>query len=547
MRRTAALILFSGLGFAVISCGDFNRTTGLIDIPTAEWLDRSVVRVITNGTFALGEDEYPAYLDFGVGYGLFGFGEVVLNAYTTKDYSAHLAVKLREDKGWAPALGFGIQDLTYRKWISSVGYADTIGFPDDVSYLRNGGRPTELFSFYFVGTKDLSPYGSWTLGFGRGRFVGYGPHSHWFNTDNFFRSDYTDTSQPINSFALGLFMGVKWKLAPGLFFMIEFDGRDGNAGLRYEHKYFDVALAGTHLDQIGGSPRLNPRISLGMSANTSWLYEIPTEGVIAGRVIDAKTNAPLQATISFPGTRIASVETSARGVFSVKVPLGTYTVQGNGDDYYWKQSRVTVLADQTVRCDFALAAKPPPEEVVRAQKIQEHLDKGLAYFMEDKVSLAVAEWEQVLRLDPDNEQAQKFLTKVRQSQIADHRSKALNYASRGQLTNAISEWEAVLSIDPFNAEARTEIADLRAKLATPKKAPPKKEPPRRQPPKKPPPQKASPEEINRLFRDGVSLFLKENYKQAISVFNKVLKLDPGHQEAKKYRDRAAARLKAMGG
>ncbi len=553
MRRLAVLILISAVSFAPASLGDFNRTTGLIDIPTAEWLDKGVVKVITNGTLALGDDLYPAYFDFGLGYGFLGIGEVVLNAYTFADYSLHVAFKLREEKDWAPALGLGIQELTYRSYISSVGGGEYTGFPDDVQYWKTAGRPSEIFSLYFVATKDLHPYGSYTLGLGRGRFVGYGPNSHWFNMDNFFREDYRDTSDPINNMAFGLFMGAKWELFPGFSLMMEFDGRDGNAGVRYEHKYFDVSLAGTHLDQIGHHDdpsvpdTLNPRIALGFSANTSWLYELPKEGVIAGRVVDEKTKTPLVATVSFPGTNIPSTQTTQRGVFSAKLPAGTYAVQGNKDGYYWKQSRVSILAGTTVRCDFALARKPPPEELQRAERIKEHLDKGLAYFLDDKYREAAAELEKVLALDRHNEEAKKLLDKVHEmtgEQVGDHRAKALSYASRGQLREAINEWETILAIDPMNREAMNQIVNLEERLRAPKKKPSPKAPPTK---KEPPKKKVDPAEVNRLFRDGVSLFLAEKYEEAIKIFNKVLNLDPKHADAAKYRSRARARLKAMGG
>lgn len=535
MRWLAALLGISALGFASTSLGDFNRTTGLIDIPTAEWLERNVVKVMTHTAFAAWEDEYPAYLNFGLGYGVLGIGEVVLNAYTSKDYSAHLAVRLKEEEDWVPALGLGVQEVTYRKWISSVGAGENVGFPDEVDYRRKGGRPSERFSAYLVATKGFNAYGSYTLGIGRGRFVGYGPHSHWFNTDNFVRENYQDPSDPISDLALGLFMGAQWEPAPDLFLMFEFDGRDANAGVRYQHKYFDVSLAGTHLDQMGGGSRLNPRMALGLSANNSWMYEPPGHGIIAGLVRADRTALPIQATISFPGKEMPSLETTPEGVFTVQLLPGTYVVRAKRAGFYWKQTRVTVSAGRTTRCDFALREKYPPEQAERRRLIREHLNKGIVYFADDKFLEACLEWKEVLKLDPEHTEAKRLLSRARgilQHKLIDgHRAKALGYASRRQLKKAIAEWELVLSIDPENGEARSQIQELTASLASLTS--------------KLPEEKLSPEEINRLFRSGVFLFFEEKYEQAVDIFNEVLKLDPKHEDASDYRDRARNRLRLI--
>ncbi len=544
MRGLTVLLVVSLVGFAPASFGDFNRTTGLIDIPTAERLETNVVRVMTNTTFALGDDEYPVYLDFGVGYGLLGQGEVALNAYTSKDYSIHLAWKLRNEEGWVPALGVGVQELTYRKWVSSVGQGVTTGFPDDVSYLKNGGRPSERFSAYVVATKDFYPLGSYTLGVGRGRFVGYGPRSHWFNTDNLFRADYRDTTDPISDLALGLFMGARWELYPGLFLMLEYDGRDANTGVRFESKYFDLSFALTHLEQITGSPRLNPRVAVGLSGNNSWLYELPDEGTLWGRVVDAETNIPLSARISFPGTAITSVETTGEGQFSVELPAGAYVVRASKDGYYWKQAKVTVSPGKRVRCSFTLRAKPSPEELERSRLIEEHLNRGKAHLAEGELLDAASEWEAALSLDPDCAEARSMLSRVRrliELEVGAHRTKALGHASRGELSKAISEWEVVLNLDPGNREATSQIRELKAKLAAPKRPPPKR------PPVKPPKPKVSPEEIAKIFNRGVSLFLAEEYEDALKAFKEVLDLDPKHEEARKYKEKTEARLKVLRG
>jgi len=59
--------------------------------------------------------------------------------------------------------------------------------------------------------------------------------------------------------------------------------------------------------------------------------------------------------------------------------------------------------------------------------------------------------------------------------------------------------------------------------------------------------KITEEEITKIYKDGVSKFLAEDYKGALKLFQSVLKYDPNHEGAQKYLDRTNARIKALGG
>jgi tetratricopeptide (TPR) repeat protein len=56
----------------------------------------------------------------------------------------------------------------------------------------------------------------------------------------------------------------------------------------------------------------------------------------------------------------------------------------------------------------------------------------------------------------------------------------------------------------------------------------------------------SPEEIERLFQDGVSKFLAEEYDEALRIFKTVLSYDPDHENAKNYLARTNARINILG-
>lgn len=57
-------------------------------------------------------------------------------------------------------------------------------------------------------------------------------------------------------------------------------------------------------------------------------------------------------------------------------------------------------------------------------------------------------------------------------------------------------------------------------------------------------QTMTPEAIEEIFNKGVSKYLAEDYKNALKLFRKVLKYNPGHERAKKYLDKTVIRLKA---
>ncbi|MEO0156230.1 MAG: tetratricopeptide repeat protein [candidate division WOR-3 bacterium] len=98
----------------------------------------------------------------------------------------------------------------------------------------------------------------------------------------------------------------------------------------------------------------------------------------------------------------------------------------------------------------------------------------------------------------------------------------------------------MLDLDPQNTESSEAINRLKAKVAQEKKPPTTTKP-------KEPTKKATAEEIEELYKKGVSLFSTNNFDEALKVFNQVLALDPNHKGAKDYKKRTEARLKVLKG
>lgn len=533
--------------------GEWNRTSGLIDIPTAKLMPANVARASSNWFFTFGQDSLHSMdVDFSLSYGIMNWAEVSAYMLTSKDYAVSIAFKMADENGAIPALGLGIQDITGNQWVSSLGSGDTTGFSDDVDYLAVSMRNPERFSAYLVATKTLGRAGEYTLGIGRGRFVGYGPRSQAFNSDMFFGGGRDTANQHLD--AVGLFMGGKIEVVPGFYMLGEFDGRDVNAGLTYEHPLFSVHLAVTHLEQIDEYLAHHARLAMGVSANSSVIRMAPSPGILAGSVTDEASGTPLVARVSLVGTGKPSIRTEGgAGIFAIHIEPGTYVVRVVAQGYKWKQASVRVLSGRTTTLNIVLTPKIPPAVV---KEIKMRLNDGYNYYLAGNYRRALSEWNRVLQLDPRNKKAKNYLNTVGQKVaglIASLRASALTYQGQGKLQSAVNRWNEVLGLDPVNEEAKTSIASLKARLAAiakrkpPERKPPKKKPPKKKPPKKPPAKKISKAEIEAMYKSGVSLYLAGKYKQAIGKFQQVLKADSGHSGAKSYLQKARARLKAIEG
>jgi len=545
------IILFGSSAFA-----EWNRTSGLIDIPTAKTMPANVARASSNWFFTFGQDSLHSMdADFSLSYGIMNRAELSAYMLTSKDYAASIAFKITDENGAIPALGLGIQDITASQWISSLGSGDTTGFSDDVDYLTVSKRNPERFSAYLVATKTLGRLGEYTLGIGRGRFVGYGPRSQAFNSDMFFGGGRDTANQHLD--AVGLFMGGKVQVVSNLYALGEFDGRDVNVGLSYEHPLFSVHVAMTHVEQLTTPAAVwsvdhHARLAMGISANTSFIRGAPSAGILAGSVTDVATGAPLVARISLVGTGKPSIKTErGAGIYAIHIEPGTYVVRVVAEGYKWKQVTARVLSGKTTALNIALSPKIPPAVV---QEIKRRLNDGYNYYLAGNYRRAISEWSRVQELNPGNKKAKDYLNTARQKVaelIASLRSSALTYEGEGRLGMAVSKWNEVLSLDPLNKEAKTSIASLRARVAAKKPKPrpkPKPKPkPRPKPKPKPTVKQPSKEEIEATYKAGVSLYLSGKYKQAISKFQQVLKANPNHSGAKNYLQKARARLKAIEG
>jgi tetratricopeptide (TPR) repeat protein len=532
-------------------------TSGFINIPTADIYHM-------NGTWGLGfayshtmysddpdltDDAEPDPADYNIylRYGFAGRGEAAISMYTPSAFALSLSyVIMKPQKG--PALFMGIDNITYAKHISSLGTGDTVGFLEEIGYFtESGGRPAELLSAYVGLQQTIGNIFNVVLGIGRGRFVGYGERSHYFNTDLFVLGD-EYTTEEHSSWAIGLFLGASLRFPFGLEFMAEMDGRDASIGMRYNNKYVTPTLALTKVEQFGNRRPFSPRIAVGIETTNRFMLDKPAAGTIECVIQDIENKMLLTNSL----VEIAELNkkyTASGGTFSLSLPADNYTLIVTRANYVDYRAKISVKSNVRSKLVFNMQKTKEAlqsEQAVREKQasIRNHLEQGKIYFAEGNLAQAKAAFEMVLSLDPGNVEAQESLGALelrRANLIAYHTSEAKKQTQAKSYIQAIQSWQKVLTLEPSNTEAKNAVAELQRLTAAPAKPPAKPATPA-----KPSAPKVSEAEIEKLYKRGVSLFTSEKYDEALNVFKRVLALDPNHVGAKEYKKRTEARLKVLG-
>lgn len=382
--------LWLGVLFPLLLLSQHNRTTCLIDAPTAYTLPERTIRfsLMVTAPNAPIPIPYPKTLeprysktdaDFSISYGLLENLEISGSMYTLGNYALGLSYQVVEETDIQPAIALGIHEINWLRHISSVGggydaNGDPIGWDWDVEfYPQTGLLPTENFSIFGVISKEflfeeaartdtvetptaiyyytyasVIPLFRIHIGLGRGRYVGYGPHSSWFNTDVFFG---TYRESPKHEWAVGLFGGLE--LFPGTSFSpaVEYDGRDFNVGasVLFLFEQYLIRLNAS-MDKweayFWGDGKYFHRLALGLEV------EIPTEtrSTLKGTVYDEQTNEPVEGVaIRLPGTPVPSTITDDRGRYLIKgVPPGKVIVRIEKRDYLSREYEIPIEPRKTM-------------------------------------------------------------------------------------------------------------------------------------------------------------------------------------------------------
>ncbi|MGB3478336.1 MAG: OmpA family protein [bacterium] len=342
---------------ATTAYAEFNRTSGLIDIPAARILPHMGYRIGLDGTVPLGsapgnEDfEGNIHMALGLGDRL----EVYLDVLSFSDFTPAIGFCHNLLGGDVIALSWGIHQLSYALDISEVGHGDSTGWHDDLMYYAGDyEKPFELGSAFIVATYSATERSHATIGIGRGRYVGYGTHSHYFNS-NFHHEKGGD-------WALGLIAGVEILFSDRISFLFEGDSRDLNLGLKFRFLPVEIGIAVSKFEWVMWSDMSDyqPRFAASISYLPPKKEEQPVYGMIAGTVYDTQ-GAVIAGKVSIldsdyePGIIDPDV-----GTYNfMKVGPGVYELFASAKGYVGSGKIIKVIAGETTICDFALFKEIP--------------------------------------------------------------------------------------------------------------------------------------------------------------------------------------------
>ncbi|MEO0288251.1 MAG: YjbH domain-containing protein [candidate division WOR-3 bacterium] len=514
-----------------VSLYPFANSNGLLDIPTAE--------IQKNGEFSFGidfslssaltNDDVPFTYNLFFSYGLLDMFDVTLNMLTYKDYTIDFQYNFLKPKGNLPSLSAGIRNITYRKYIDEGGGGDTsaIGLSDHNYSLRS----QDWFSLYIVATKDFKNFGKYTLGLGRGEFVGYG-RGKYLSTSILF--DEQALENGANEFMFSFFGGAEIPIVYGLSFLGDVTGRDVNLGLKYNLKDLNVVFGLTHAELFtSGDPTLKPRIEIG--ANYTINFGGPKKesmGTLIVNVVDASNDKLLDATLTFEETNLQPISLTG-GYKKLQIKPGKYTLKIESNGYKWQKRIFTVSSGVTTELNVKLNKKDDTEKINHDKAIQLAKDAKTLLNKGDIVG-ALSKLNEAIKLAPDDPTVLAYMQEAntkKQQMIKTYRENALSYEGKGWIKSAISEWNNLLLLDPKNSEALQHIDEL-------KKQQQKEEQKTAEKPKETKPTV----DPNKLYEEGYAAYLAGDYKTAVAKFEAVLKIDPKHEKAQKYLDKAKKRL-----
>jgi len=290
IRNLPAVVAVMLLILAAPARADFNRTTLLIDTPTADVMPPGALAISPIVTFPLIRSadnpgwEGGASLRVAPIDGL----EVLLTAYTPKDYVLGLTyqlisgqplrvgllqllhildpwgTKLHWEEAQQTSLAVGVYDVGIHSHVSPLGNGLDNAWPD-WKYQDTTGRnirPYENLSAFVVASVPITGLARVSVGLGRGRFVGYDGPNDYLNTDVFFKE--------YHQWAIGLFGGFELYLTPQVALCAEADSRDANAGIK---GFFGPVSVLVSLCKVEGLIRPRTNRFGRLAVDVSWQFD----------------------------------------------------------------------------------------------------------------------------------------------------------------------------------------------------------------------------------------------------------------------------------
>ncbi|MBA7484336.1 Cell division coordinator CpoB [subsurface metagenome] len=155
------------------------------------------------------------------------------------------------------------------------------------------------------------------------------------------------------------------------------------------------------------------------------------------------------------------------------------------------------------------------EESMIEKDIKEHFERGKKYFYNGQILKAYREFKNVLLVSPGHKGARDFMSRIEvgveeaevAKDIANFFSLGEKYYKKGDLISARAMFEDIITLNPDHQGAKDYISRIENTFG---------------------------EVVDSIFVRGVSYYEQANYIKAVDEMEKVLALNPDHQEAKEY-------------
>ena len=239
------------------------------------------------------------------------------------------------------------------------------------------------------------------------------------------------------------------------------------------------------------------------------------------------------------------------------------------------------------------------EGLALRRRLESHFKEAYRLFEEGKLVESLAEWQEILKIDPDNQRAQEYVKRIKShlpvesvtayEQVSRAREKkalesrleiAKGYFDKKKYDEAVAEWKEALKIDKNNEQALEGIVkvdaalekeaqqlyeqasglygqknyrpalakvdaalDKNSSLADAKALKQKIVLALSQEKKV---RAVSDEEIQKMYYEAAELYSRERYEECVKVLKKLLELDPAHENAQRYLKKTESILQTLG-
>lgn len=157
-------------------------------------------------------------------------------------------------------------------------------------------------------------------------------------------------------------------------------------------------------------------------------------------------------------------------------------------------------------------------ENLSKETVKSILSRARSYLNKNQYDEAQREYERALSIEPKNSQGRAGLLALRNRRIGDQLARGKEAFNAGNYFDALAIFADIVRNDETNKDAQSYLERTRDALKA---------------------------DVDRLFKTGLQLYVKEDFKGAIAEWDKVLMIQPRDSSTYEYRKRAEEKLKAL--